>query len=557
MSDEPDPSGPVGEQRELLARLRAVVEARDAENGMLRAELAAALDRERRPELRVAELERRLGMDSSNSGTPSSKEPIGAKERRKAERRNRQDSERERRKDRRRGGQPGHPGTGLSRDPDPGERKSADPPAQCSRCGTALDGAASAGSSWAQVWDVQISRRVTEWLLPMLECSCCGQVTTAAAPPGAHAGTVCYGPGVNTAAVLLAVYGNVPAERAAHLVRMLLGIPVSPGFVDNASTRLDARLEDAGFDDAMQAALAAEPALGADETPVDVLAPRTDPLTGEPETGSPHVLVVRTPAGKLTWLRALGSRRAEAITAILGFFTGFLITAGYTAYQQMLPRLAGIQQCAAHVIRRCRAVAKLGPGSLQSWAADVIEILREAHRLTEHARARGQPVDTELLAKLRERYDEAVTFGITHNRHRDWHEGNHPGYVLGCWLRNYAGQVWLFTREPAVEWTNNTSERGARAAKRHQPSPDTGTTSAPSPGGAASAATSTPPPRTARPSLRPSPPPSPASRGYRYPRYRRSLKPQLAGTPEWTRVNASAWSGQLPNSFALLARRAQ
>jgi len=30
------------------------------------------------------------------------------------------------------------------------------------------------------------------------------------------------------------------------------------------------------------------------------------------------------------------------------------------------------------------------------------------------------------------------------------------------------GQVWLFTTEPAVEWTNNVSERGARAAKRHQ-----------------------------------------------------------------------------------------
>src|SRR5205807_7403615 len=89
--------------------------------------------------------------------------------------------------------------------------------------------------------------------------------------------------------------------------------------------------------------------------------------------------------GRLTWLRALGSRRAESITAILGFFTGFLITDGYTACQQMLPRLAGIQQCAAHVIRRCRAVTKLGPGSLQSWAADVIEILREAHRLVEEA----------------------------------------------------------------------------------------------------------------------------------------------------------------------------
>jgi hypothetical protein len=175
---------------------------------VLRAELAAALDRARRLELRVAELERRLGMDSSNSGTPTSKEPAGAAERRKAERRQRQAPERERGKDRRRGGQPGHPGTGLSRDLDPGERKSADPPAQCSRCGTALDGARTAGSSWAQVWDVQISRLVTEWLLPMLECPCYGQVITAAAPPGVHAGTIAYGPGVNTAAVLLAAYGK-------------------------------------------------------------------------------------------------------------------------------------------------------------------------------------------------------------------------------------------------------------------------------------------------------------------------------------------------------------
>jgi len=37
---------------------------------VLRAELTAALERQRRLELRVAELERRLGQDSSNSGTP-------------------------------------------------------------------------------------------------------------------------------------------------------------------------------------------------------------------------------------------------------------------------------------------------------------------------------------------------------------------------------------------------------------------------------------------------------------------------------------------------------
>ena len=121
-----------------------MVEAKDTEIAVLRAELSAALDRERRFELRIAELERRLGMDSSNSGTPSSKEPVGAKERRKAERRDRDTSERERRRDRKRGGQPGHPGAGLSRDSDPDERKTADSPAECSGCGASLAGVGAA-----------------------------------------------------------------------------------------------------------------------------------------------------------------------------------------------------------------------------------------------------------------------------------------------------------------------------------------------------------------------------------------------------------------------------
>ena len=273
--------------------------------------------------------------------------------------------------------------------------------------------------------------------------------------------------GVNTAAVLLSSYGNVPAERTANLIGMLLGVPVSAGFVDGASERLSSRLEDAGFDAAMQAALEQEPVLAADETPVNLLDPRAG--LASDEAGAPHVLVVRTPHAGLTWLRALGSRQAAAITAVLSFFTGFLISDGYSAYQQLLPQLAGVQQCCQHVIRRCRAVTRLGPGSLQSWAADVIDILREAHQAVEEALARGDPaLDAELLAKLRQRYDEAAAFGITHNRHRDWHDGNHPGYALGCWLRDYQEQVFLFTTQFAVDWTNNCSEQAVKAAKRHQ-----------------------------------------------------------------------------------------
>ena len=158
MSDEPVAGS---EQGDLVSRLRAVIAAKDDQIAGLKAGLDAALarleasaERERRLELRLAELERRLSMDSSDSGTPSSKERIGAKEARRA----RQESERERRKDRKRGGQPGHQGKGLKRDPDPGEKKDAAPPAECRSCKASLDGADAVEPRWAQVIDAEIGR---------------------------------------------------------------------------------------------------------------------------------------------------------------------------------------------------------------------------------------------------------------------------------------------------------------------------------------------------------------------------------------------------------------
>jgi transposase len=474
--DEPVPDDAAG-LRAANARLRGLLAERDAEAAGLRAELDADRELIRRLGLRVAELERRLDMDSGNSGTPSSKERIGAKEARRA----RQQSERERSKDRKRGGQPGHQGKGLQRDPDPGEKRDAASPAECRSCQAPLDGAEAAEPRWAQVIDVKFIRTVTEWALPGLACPCCGAVTFAEPPPGAHQGPVSYGPVLNAAAVLLSCYGNVPPERAAQVIGMLLGIEVSAGFVDKAAARVNARLGRAGFDAAVLAALAAEDVLAADETPVNVLdttaqAPEengdADPgeKDGKAAGGAPHVLITRTPDGRLTFLQALASRRKTAIAAGLpASFAGYLVTDGYTGYQHLLSRLAGIQQCAAHVIRRARAVMKLGPGGVQNWAGDIIAILREAHRAVEAARARGDTaLDLKVLDDLRERYDTAAAFGITHNRLRDWDTGNHPGYALGTWLRDYKEQVFLFTREFAVSWTNNVSERGAKAAKRHQ-----------------------------------------------------------------------------------------
>jgi hypothetical protein len=245
---------------------------------------------------------------------------------------------------------------------------------------------------------------------------------------------------------------------------------------------MSSRLREAGFDEAMLAALAAEDALAADETPVNVLDKTPVPVPepdgeadpedkdAKPAAGAPHVLIVTTPDGRLTFLRALGSRRKGSVGGgIPAAFTGYLMTDGYTGYQHLLSRIAGIQQCCQHIIRRCRLVMKLGPGSLQDWAGDIITILRQAHAAVEETRARGDTaLGLQALTGLRERYDTATEHGRIHNRLRDWHDGNHPGYALARWLEEYKEQVFLFTRDFAVDWTNNVSERGAKAAKRHQ-----------------------------------------------------------------------------------------
>jgi transposase len=96
-------------------------------------------------------------------------------------------------------------------------------------------------------------------------------------------------------------------------------------------------------------------------------------------------------------------------------------------------------------------------------------VLRDAAEAVETARATGAgQLDPRLLAELRQRYDKAVAWGITTNRHRDWHTGNHPGYTLAQRLKDKAEQVWLFARNFTIPWTDNAAEQALRSPKRHQ-----------------------------------------------------------------------------------------
>jgi transposase len=422
--------------------------------------LASQLER---AHARIAELEARLGRDSTNSSSPPSADSIAAKAKRRADR-----SSRERSADRKPGGQPGRKGSGLAPTATPDRTQTLPPPGDCAGCSGELADAADAGMSWAQVWDIlAITLEKVHYLLPRRRCGC-GRTTTAAPPFGA-AGTVTYGPRINAAAILLASEGNVPLERTAMLMASLLGTPVSTGFVARALERFAQRLDAAGFDEAMKTALRAEDVLCADETPTNVVGKNTD-AHGEPVHGSPHAVTVRTPDARLVWYAPIGSRSKTAIAAlgVLEGYAGYLVRDDYAGWYQFDAQLAGVGQCAAHLIRHAKGVLELHP-TQQQWAAHVITVLREAAAaVTAAITDERDQLDPQLLADLRRRYDHAVEWGITTNRHRDWPQGNHPGYNLAKRLHDKADQVWTFTRNLAVPWTNNASEQALKGPKRHQ-----------------------------------------------------------------------------------------
>src|SRR5438105_1296410 len=144
------------------------------------------------------------------------------------------------------------------------------------------------------------------------------------------------------------------------------------------------------------------------------------------------------------------SKTSLAGLGVLPGYAGYLVRDDYAGCYQLDIQLAGVQQCAAHLLRHAKGVLELHP-TQQQWAGQVIGVLREAATAVAEAITDGrEQLDPPLLADLHQRYDHAVRWGITTNRHRDWVKGNHPGYHLATRLHNKAEQVCPFTRNLAV-----------------------------------------------------------------------------------------------------------
>ena len=128
---------------------------------------------------RIAELERQLGLNSSNSGKPPSSDGLKKPARVTSLR------ERSAKKP---GGQKGHKGETLRQVTDPNEVVDHYPSA-CSMCGAGLDPEASVGHSARQVFDLPQPQPlvVIEHRAHDCECTACGAKTRALFPDGVNA----------------------------------------------------------------------------------------------------------------------------------------------------------------------------------------------------------------------------------------------------------------------------------------------------------------------------------------------------------------------------------
>ena len=434
--------------------------ARNAELAAVVAEQAALIEALR---AEVAALRRQAGRDSSDSSLPPSQDGPAARAKKKAGR-----QARRARPGRAQGGQKGHPGASLAWAARPDETRVLEPGA-CGGCGADLAGAPGGVVSAVQVRDIPpAALAVTEYRMMRRICGC-GQVTTAAPPPGVTGGPVCYGPNVTDAATLLASTDVIGIERAADLMGVLFKAPVSTGFVSRCLVRLDAALTAAGFEDALKDALKAADVLGTDETP----APLTTAATSAEGCGNPHVYTVRTMRAytgggpDLIWYGAAGNRTKASITGfgILDGYAGVLVRDDYGGYLSYDAGLTGVQQCLAHMYRYLDDAYAIDPES-QVWTRQAGDALRAAGAAVRAARDASQAsLDPALLAALRHSYDQAVACGISINLSRPWHKGNHPGLVLARRLKRKAAQVWLFATRLDVPATNNGSENAVRGYK--------------------------------------------------------------------------------------------
>jgi transposase len=429
-----DPASTVTGEPPTIAALQALIEHLNVQNALLVGERQVLL-------ARVAELERRLGLNSSNSGKPPSsdglkkpprvsslREPSGKKT----------------------GGQQGHPGETLCQVAKPDVTIDHYPPV-CTGCGEPLTAATATGQVARQVFDLPEPRPliVTEHRAHACRCAACGTQTRAAFPGGVAA-PVQYGQRIAAFVLYLLHFQLLPEKRLAVLMADLFGVKLVTATIAAISHDCAQRFQ--GFAEALRDQVAAAPVKHMDETGFRI-------------------------GGKTQWLHIASTfwltfyRTAAKRGSLLANVTGIVMHDHWKPYYAMTGVLHAL--CNAHHLRELKALVEI---EKENWAGRMQRLLRRACHATNLARERGVPLQPGLIALIERCYDGILAEGLAFHEGqpalaKTGRRGRQPrrvGHNLLLRLSTRKQDVLRFLIDPSVPFTNNLAERDGRMMKLRQ-----------------------------------------------------------------------------------------
>ena len=386
---------------------------------------------------KVAELEGRLSLNSQNSSKPPSSDGLGRPKPKSQRQKGLKSS----------GGQKGHRGHTLKKVAHPDHIEPHLPPSQCDACHRPLPDAVVVETR--QVFDIPpLRHEVTEHQVLEARCAC-GKRHRGEFPPEVTA-PVQYGPRIKAAVVHLTHHHMMPLARTGDLTGDLFGLPMSDATV--LAINEEARALLAPTVAAMGEALKTVPVAHADETGMRVAG----------KLFWLHVLATST----LTWIGSHMNRGKKAFDAfgILAVFAGTLVHDGWKPYRDLACTHA---LCNAHHLRELTYVFE---EMKQDWAKRLIDLLVAAcHEVA----AVGGSLADERIAYYRASYAEILAEGAAVNPRappsgRRGQTKQSKALNLVDRLRTHAEDVWRFTTDHNVPFSNNTAEQAVRMPKVKQ-----------------------------------------------------------------------------------------
>ncbi len=395
---------------------------------------------------RVAELERRLGLNSGNSGKPPSSDGLKQKP-------SRTQSLRES-SGKKTGGQQGHPGRTLCRTDEP-DVTIDHFPVICGGCGGALDQTEAIGFNARQVFDLPEPQPlvVAEHRAHACVCARCGEQTKASFPAEVTA-PVQYGTRIGGFVLYLLHYQLVPEKRLAVLMADLFGVKMATATIARISQEAAVRFQ--GFAETVRDQVAAAPVKHMDETGF--------------RTG-----------GKTQWLHIACTlwltfyRVSAKRGSLLANVTGIAVHDHWKPYYTLTGVIHAL--CNAHHLRELQALIEI---EKEDWARRMQRLLKHACHAANLAREPGIALNPRLLGLIDRRYETILAEGFA------FHEAQKPliaavvqakrrgrpkrrtGHNLLLRLRERKPDVLRFLTDPSVPFTNNLAERDARMMKLRQ-----------------------------------------------------------------------------------------